>query len=110
MRLRETQQSYRERDNVLFTISECVLRTRHRAVQQSWISPEMPLPGYRDDRAIDFDDYLDRQPSRVIWQGPLESWENARLSRGSASRGRYRPPTAAPAGPRFDYRAAPRPM
>jgi hypothetical protein len=53
MRLGETsQQPHREHDNVIFTISECVLRTLHRSVQQSWISQEMPLPGHRDDRAM----------------------------------------------------------
>jgi hypothetical protein len=60
MCLSETsQQSYRERDDVLFTISKCVLRTSHSAVQQSCIPQEMPLPSPRNDRAIDFDDYLD---------------------------------------------------
>src|SRR5258708_950475 len=79
MRLGETnQQSHREHDNVLFTISKCVLRTRHRAVQQSWISQEMPLPGHRDDRAIDFDDYLDWQPPGLIWQAPPKSLRNGR--------------------------------
>jgi hypothetical protein len=37
----------------------------------------MPLRGHRDDRAIDFDDYLDWQPPRLIWQVRPRSWEIA---------------------------------
>jgi hypothetical protein len=78
MRLGETsQQSNREYDNVLFAVSKCVLWTRHGAVQQSWISQEVPLRRHRDDGTIDFYDYLDWQPSRLIWQEPPGFWENA---------------------------------
>jgi hypothetical protein len=61
------EQSHRERDNVLLTLGERVLRPCQSAIQQSWITQEIPLPGYGDDGAIDFDDYLKQQPSRLIW-------------------------------------------
>ncbi len=64
------KQSNGERNQVLFTISECVLRAREGALQQSQISQEMSFASGSNDNAVDFEDYLQGQPSWLILQGP----------------------------------------
>ena len=63
------KQSHRERNNVLFAVSECVSRARQGAPQQPLIAQKVLLTGNCDQRPINIDDCLKRQPSRFIRQG-----------------------------------------
>lgn len=69
MRLRDTrQQPDSECNDILVAIGKSVLRACQGAIQQPSVAKKMRLPGYRDNRPIDLDDCLDRQPLRLIWQ------------------------------------------
>ena len=72
------KQSDRKDNDILFTVSERVLWARQRALEQSLVSKKVPFAGFFDFKPIVFDHRFDRQPPRLIWQGPLAALETAR--------------------------------
>ncbi len=72
------KQPNRKDHDVLFTLGERVLRACRRAFEQSPVAEEVPFARFLHFKPIVFDNHLDQQPPRLIWQGPLSTLETVR--------------------------------